>query len=436
MPRLLPLLLLLAVTARAGDALVYIGLNAQGAEEYLRAVDGAILVRVPAGPYLRRPYEGDDTTKEPESVDVGSFLVDKHEVTNGRFARFLNAREKDGWEKLLDPSVPGLVRTDAGWAPAPGRADHPVTCATGWGALEYAQWVGGMLPAPDQWMKAAGGPEGRIWPWGDEPPDGTRANFGRPSPRGTMPVGSFAAGASFYGCLDMAGNAYERVVVDRGEGVAMPVMLKGGSWLSPHPLNLRVLDQCMQPMEAVERSVGFRCVMADPEPGRTTRKPEPRATLRLATSWDEAVAEAKRRGVPIFLSLQVDTCGQCDRTRAELFTDPRFVAYCNEKLVVAVGHEPGQGWLDPHPANEDGTCPLYPGLECWQHVKLMRDALKVVERFTVSPGMFVLDPGKCAPGAGRAAMLVTEFDLPKWGNPVDIYLAAFERARAALSAER
>ena len=181
------------------------------------------------------------------------------------------------------------------------------------------------MPTPAQWEKAAGGVEGRLYPWGDAAPDATRANFGRPRPRGPMPVGSFAAGVSPFGCHDMAGNVYERVMMQRGGEIA-PTMIKGGSWLTPHPLNLRVLDLCVQPMGVAERSVGFRLVMADPEPDRATRKAAATPKLELAAGWKQAVEEAERRRVPIFLTLHFDTCGQCDRTRAQCFRDPRFVA--------------------------------------------------------------------------------------------------------------
>jgi len=180
----------------------------------------------------------------------------------------------------------------------------------------------------------------------------------------------------------------------------------------------------MQPMEVAEGSVGFRCAMRDPEPDRAPRVREAPATLRLALGWDEAVAEARERGAPIFLSLQFDTCGQCDRTRAQLFRDPRFVAYCNAHMVVAIGHKPGDAMGDPHPENADGTCPLYPGLECWHHEAIFNKALPVVDRFDVSPGNFVLAPdGK--------TILVRERELPKWGDPVNAYLEMFERARKA-----
>ncbi|HEX5135451.1 MAG TPA: SUMF1/EgtB/PvdO family nonheme iron enzyme [Planctomycetota bacterium] len=418
--------LLLAVVAHA-DGLTYLGLNEQGAEEWYREIDGAVVIRVPGGDFLRRPYEGKIAVEEPKPFPVKSFFIDKHEVTNEQFARFLSQLADAA--DLVDPQVPGLVRDGSAWRAVPGHERYPVTAATGKGVLAYAKWVKGRIPEAAEWEKAAGGVDGKLYPWGDEKPTAAYANFGLPHPRGLEPVGSHVAGASPFGCLDMAGNAYDRVLT-RG----LPVMLKGGSWLSPHPLNLRVLDLCMQPMEVADGSVGFRCAVDDPEPDREPRKPEVKATLRLAKSWDLAVKEARERRVPIFLSLQHDTCGQCDRMRAQLFTDPRFVAFCNERLVVAFGMDPKDAEFDPHPENEDGSCPLMPGIDCIDHMEIYRDGLFVVRVFRVSPGNFLLDPFACENDAGEKAILVGEADLPKSGVGVDAYLAAFARAEAALAA--
>ncbi len=412
---------------------LFLRVNEQGAEEWYRVKDGAVVVRVPRGEYQQRPYEGMGTTADAEPIEVESFFIDKYEVTNARFARFLNAR--DDAAGLIDATVPGLERHENTWRATPGHARFPVTAATGAGAVAFAKWAGGALPSRVQWEKAASGPEGRVYPWGDELPDLTRANFGSPAPRGPEAVGSHPAGVSPYGCHDMAGNVYERVAMPGRRtrtGEPMPVMIKGGSWVSPHPLNLRVLDMCVQPMGVAERSVGLRCVMTDPSPERASRTSSDTAQLKLATDFEAAVAEAKRRRVPIFLSLLFDTCGQCDRTRAQCYTDPRFVAYCNANMVVVMGHDPGDAMDEPHATGEGGACPLYPGLTCKQHEKLYTRGLEVVKTFTVSPGNFVLHPDKVAKGAGAAALMAGERDLPKWGNAVETYLEVFERCRAEL----
>jgi formylglycine-generating enzyme required for sulfatase activity len=427
------------------SALVPLGVNAFGAEEFLRTKDGAVVIRVPGGPFPRRPYEGREATQEPAPVEVASFLIDKHEVTNEQFARFLTAVRADAamneilareWSRWWDPAIGGLSQTGDVVAAAPGRERHPVTAASAWGAMAYAGWVGGRLPHAVEWEKAASGTDGRLWPWGDEPPTPFHANYGQPRARGTSPVGSFFAGASPCGALDMAGNAYERVwaVQGRHDKAATPSVIKGGSWLSTHPLNLRVLDLCVQGPESPDTSVGFRCAMNDPEPARPAPKPAARAVLRLATSLDAAVKEARERRAPIFAAMLVDTCGQCDRVRAQVFADPRFVAYANEHLVVLVGHHPGDAQLDPHPEGPDGACPLYPGLTCDQHLVLFARLQEVLGAFRFSPGLWVLHPDRVQRGAGERAVLVPESNLPKNGTGVERFLAAFDEARAALHA--
>ena len=111
----------------------------------------------------------------------------------------------------------------------PAYADHPVVHVTRAQARAYAAWVGGRLPRDCEWTRAAQGDDGRQWPWGDEPPNATRANFDE-LVDDTTPVGSYPAGASAYGVLDMAGNVWEWVEPDDGSN--LPYLFRGGSFLN------------------------------------------------------------------------------------------------------------------------------------------------------------------------------------------------------------
>jgi formylglycine-generating enzyme required for sulfatase activity len=148
--------------------------------------------------------------ERPEHVVyLDAFWIDQTEVTNAQYWRCV----------------------DAGKCPEPGcwdqdnlnGPDQPVVCVNWGDAVIYAEWVGGRLPTEAEWEKACRGTREGVWPWGSIlffPPPANQCDVNCPEESfreenvddgyaWTAPVGSFPAGVSPYGVLDMAGNVWE-----------------------------------------------------------------------------------------------------------------------------------------------------------------------------------------------------------------------------------
>ena len=145
-------------------------------------------------------------------VYVEGFFVDKYEVTNERWRRFVAAAAYKSAEKRRK-------------APVEKKADefslYPVVRITWQEAQLYANWARKRLPTEKQWEKAARGTDGRLYPWGNEPPTPDLGAFPGIKPNMARMVGSFPKGASPYGCQDMSGNVYEWTC----------------EWMEPYPNN-------------------------------------------------------------------------------------------------------------------------------------------------------------------------------------------------------
>jgi formylglycine-generating enzyme required for sulfatase activity len=131
---------------------------------------------------------------------VKSFWMDLTEVTVSQYRACVNARVCQ-W----------LVHSNcASQFSMPG--DHPVACVSWAEAKTYCEWVGKRLPTEEEWEYAAHGTDGRLYPWGNSPPSRSLLCWQHSPYTGiclTCSVGSFPAGASPFGLLDMVGNVLE-----------------------------------------------------------------------------------------------------------------------------------------------------------------------------------------------------------------------------------
>jgi formylglycine-generating enzyme required for sulfatase activity len=172
------------------------------------------MIRVPAGSVSLGRDDGPADERPAHRVVERAFDMDRTPVTNAEFARFLDAIGPTNarGENLFDVDDPDArVHRRAGrWLADPSFEDHPVVEVSWAGARDYCAWAGKRLPTEAEWEYAARGGDSRLYPWGAEPPDPTRARFGV-GYNDTAPAGGFPAGASPFGVLGMSGNVWQWV---------------------------------------------------------------------------------------------------------------------------------------------------------------------------------------------------------------------------------
>ena len=173
---------------------------------------GSTMIVVPAGAFPMGDDRGTPDQAPAHRVTLPAFRIDRFEATNAEIAAFLNARglkSPEGQDYYdWDDRDARIHRVGGRFAPDPGYERHPAVEVSWFGARDYCTWRGRRLPTEAEWEKAARGTDGRIYPWGNEPPDPSRAVYGRPY-NDTLPVGSRPRGASPYGVEDMAGSLWE-----------------------------------------------------------------------------------------------------------------------------------------------------------------------------------------------------------------------------------
>ena len=133
--------------------------------------------------------------------------------------------------------------------------DHPVVMVSWYGAKAYCEWSGKRLPTEEEWQQACQGRDGRTYPWGNNVPTENLANYS--GYYLLAPVGSFPAGASPYGAMDMAGNVWEWTM----SAESNRYVLRGGSWSSSNPDYLRCASRARGDPHPDVRlgNLGFRC---------------------------------------------------------------------------------------------------------------------------------------------------------------------------------
>lgn len=258
------------------------------------------LVEVPAGPFvagsdaaereaayrLDEAAYGHDRTRRRGWYDrerpqgarrLGRFFVTRTPITNREYAAFVadtghRAPDVDSatWRgyRLVHPFARTRRHAWRDGAPPPGREAHPVVLVSHGDAMAYAAWLSARtgrvwrLPTALEWEKAARGPDGRRFPWGDRF-DPALLNSHDAGPFDTLPVGGFPAGASVYGVLDAAGQVFEWTASPGNPG---RFLVKGGSWDDRGCGVCRPAARHARPAGIRHILIGFRLV-AEPHDG-------------------------------------------------------------------------------------------------------------------------------------------------------------------------
>lgn len=196
-----------------------------GVPERTSPADGAVQVYVPGGEFTMGVDDPEapmaDEQRPPHKVRLSPFWMDKYEVTNEQYARFLNAllaengtnwTDRQAFESvharvLLEHPLGGLEYNarQRRVTVKPGRNRHPVMPVSWQAATEYADRMGRRLPTEAEWEFAARGTDGRRYPWGNE----WHARWTNVGTRAPAAVDAFPKDVSPFGVIGLAGNIRE-----------------------------------------------------------------------------------------------------------------------------------------------------------------------------------------------------------------------------------
>ena len=243
------------------------------------------MVLIPSGEFQMGSNTRDayNDEKPVHTVYVDAFYMDKYEVTNVQYKKFIDANPEWKKDRIPEKYQDGdyLKNWNGNNYPI-GKENHPVTNVSWYGAMAYAQWAGKRLPTEAEWEKAArGGLAGQRYPWGNSI-DFNNANYGR-NIGDTIPVGSYPPNG--YGLYDMVGNVWEWCLDEHDDSFYRtsprrnPIaganniiditddflnldslrVLRGGSWIR-FARDVKVYDRDYTFPTFSHEDFGFRCV--------------------------------------------------------------------------------------------------------------------------------------------------------------------------------
>jgi formylglycine-generating enzyme required for sulfatase activity len=231
------------------------------------------MVHVPGGTFEMGSTRGEPDEAPIHTVTLAPYYLDRTEVTIGRFAACVEAGGCRRETFLAHSDKPYCNFGNA------QRDQFPMNCVSWEGARDFCRWAGKRLPTEAEWESAARTPDGRTYPWGEEPPTcslavmKSEANDGCGEDR-TWAVASRPRGVSETGVFDLAGNVWEWVqdwysatyyassptTNPPGPATGELRVMRGGSWLSDAAgRSLRSTNRDNEAPSYQGNAVGFRC---------------------------------------------------------------------------------------------------------------------------------------------------------------------------------
>ena len=157
------------------------------------------LILIPAGWFMMGWEAGQENERPVHRVWIDSFYLAACQVTNAEYGRFLQATGGEGTPFGADPNL--------------NLAEQPVVAVSWFEAVKYCEWLSGTsgrkyrLPTEAEWERAArGGVEGKLFPWGDDPPE-SLPNYNQRWKAGPEPVARSTPNG--FGLYDMCQNVHE-----------------------------------------------------------------------------------------------------------------------------------------------------------------------------------------------------------------------------------
>jgi formylglycine-generating enzyme required for sulfatase activity len=229
--------------------------------------EGSVLVEVPAGEFEMGDGKKGDCPKHRVYLD--RYWIGIYCVSNRQYERFV----RETGHRAPGKADYGNPAWQNGRCPE-GKLDHPVVCVSWEDAVAYAKWAGCSLPSEAQWEKAARGPRGLIYPWGDEWDEKECRNDRNKGSEQTSVVWGYPMGCSGHGTYNQSGNVWEWCADwwDEGYHAKGPTknpkgpetgsyrVYRGGSWWNDDPSYFRGAYRGRNVPSDRDDGLGFRLV--------------------------------------------------------------------------------------------------------------------------------------------------------------------------------